>query len=81
MVPATNTPHQRYRRRMKKRKQLAEKVMRALKAYIRASRAYNYDCNMRCNAKPGDAKRNELFWKNQNAFTKLTNLWEQLNKS
>ena len=53
---------------------LERMVLRAARQYVKASRAYCYDCNTRLDAKPGDVKRHKLFWENQNAFQRMCDL-------
>lgn len=62
----------------KSRIKLAEDLIRATKRYVRASKAYNLDCNTRLNVKAGDSRRNALFWKNNDAFHEMVNLIEKI---
>jgi len=56
---------------------LERQVLRAARDYVKASRAYNYDCNTRLDVKPGDPKRHALFWASQNAFQRMCRLVEE----
>lgn len=59
---------------------LGREIVKSVKKYDKAAFAYNYDCNMRPNAKRGDDKRHRLFWNKTNAFEHMMNLVRQIGK-
>lgn len=56
---------------IKSKRKSPTKLERLVRIWIKASQAYNYDCNTRLDIKVPDRKRNILFWKANEAFSNV----------